>query len=211
MAKKSEKTKVILGLAVIAGIMVLSYVLFPSNPKHKIAPQSFSQPSFSATQEDNVSKFESLTFKNMKLESPAFQNQGNIPSKYTCDGGNVNPPLQISGVPEESKSLALIISDPDAPAGVWTHWLVWNISPETSLIEENNLPEGAVEGLNDFGNHSYGGPCPPSGTHRYFFELYALDSELELDSNSRKVDVEQAMQGHIIGAVQLIGLYTRQK
>lgn len=147
--------------------------------------------------------------KIMKLTSPAFENNQSIPSKYTCDGEDINPPLQIDEVPEGTKSLVLIVDDPDAPLGTWEHWIVWNINPSTSLIEENKVPEGAVEGKNDFGKNSYGGPCPPTGTHHYHFKLYALDKILELDSSSKKDALEKAMAGHILDWVELIGLYKR--
>jgi len=148
--------------------------------------------------------------KNMKLISPVFENNQFIPSKYTCDGEDINPPLQIREVPEGTKSLVLIVDDPDAPMGTWVHWVVWNIKPSTTLIEENNLPEGAIEGINSFGKRHYGGPCPPSGTHHYYFKLYALDKELELPLNSEKADVEKAMTGHILDSAELIGLYQRK-
>ena len=146
----------------------------------------------------------------LKLTSPAFKNNGKIPSKYTCDGDNVNPPLNIEGIPEKAKSLVLIVDDPDAPAGTWDHWLVWNI-PITATIEENSVPEGAKQGLNDFKRHEYGGPCPPSGTHKYVFKLYALDTTLNMHNDSVKQDVENAMNnGHIIAQTKLIGLYSRK-
>jgi len=146
----------------------------------------------------------------MNLESPTFSNHQNIPSKYTCDGENVNPPLKISEVPEKSKSLVLIVDDPDAPMGTWVHWTIWNISPKTTEIPENSVPEGAIEGMTDFGKPGYGGPCPPSGTHRYFFKLYALDITLDLDTSAKKEDIEKAMEGHILDKAELIGLYSRQ-
>jgi len=130
-----------------------------------------------------------------------------IPSKYTCDGYNVNPPLNIRGIPEGTKSLVLIVDDPDAPIGTWVHWVVWNIPPKEE-IGEDSVP--GTEGLNDFRKHSYGGPCPPSGTHRYFFKVYALDTKLDLKRNSRKRDVERAMKGHILAQGQLVGLYSRR-
>ena len=144
--------------------------------------------------------------KELTVSSPAFENNKLIPSKYTCDGDNVNPPLTIEGVPDGTKSLVLIVDDPDAPMGTWDHWIVWNILP-TNKIEENTVP--GTEGINDYRKHSYGGPCPPSGTHRYFFEVYALDAKLDLSSNSRKKDVEKAMQGHILAKGELVGLYRR--
>jgi len=152
---------------------------------------------------------ESLS-KNMKLTSPAFGNNQFIPSKYTCDGQDINPPLQISGVPEEAKSLVLIVDDPDAPGGTWDHWIVWNINPSISEIKENEVPEGAIEGLNDFEKHSYGGPCPPSGVHHYHFRLYALSKKLDLDPSSRKEDVKKAMEGFILDQTELVGLYQRK-
>lgn len=146
----------------------------------------------------------------MKLKSPAFENYGDIPSKYTCDGNNVNPPLSISEVPEEAESLVLIVDDPDAPMGTWVHWTVWNIDPQTKEIQENSLPEGAVEGMTDFGTSGYGGPCPPSGKHRYFFKLYALDTKLQLPPETTKEKLERAMEGHILVQTELIGLYSRE-
>ena len=143
----------------------------------------------------------------LRVTSPVFDNNGIIPAKYTCDGEDVNPPLKIEGISEGTKSLVLIVDDPDAPMGTWDHWIVWNISP-TGKIIENSIP--GTEGLNDFRKHSYGGPCPPSGTHRYFFKVYALDTKLDLNPNSRKRDVERAMKGHILAEGEIIGLYKRR-
>jgi Raf kinase inhibitor-like YbhB/YbcL family protein len=142
----------------------------------------------------------------LTITSSVFKNKGVIPAKYTCDGEDVNPHLSFEGVPEETESLVLIVDDPDAPMGTWDHWVVWDIPP-TKRIEENSVP--GTEGLNDFGKHSYGGPCPPSGTHRYFFKVYALDAKLDLPSNSRKRNVEKAMDGHILAKGEIIGLYSR--
>lgn len=147
--------------------------------------------------------------KVMKLESPAFAGNQSIPKKYTCDGKDINPPLKIEEVPTEAKSLVLIVDDPDAPFGTFTHWLVWNIDPKTTLIEENSVPEGAIQGLNDFGKNSYGGPCPPSGTHHYHFKLYAIDVLLDLPSSSKKSDLERAIKDHILDSAELIGTYQR--
>ena len=118
--------------------------------------------------------------------------------------------LTFSKIDSSAKSLALIVDDPDAPAGTWTHWLLWNINPKISLIEENTIPQGAVEGINSFGNKSYGGPCPPSGSHRYIFKLYALDSILNLEEGAQKGDLEQTIMGHILAEAQLIGNYQRK-
>ena len=146
---------------------------------------------------------------NMILASSAFENNGAIPSEFTCDGSNVSPPLSISDVPKNAKSLALIMDDPDAPVGTFTHWTVWNISPQKpqfSKGEKISLPQGKTS----FGKLGYGGPCPPSGTHRYFFKLYALDTLLDIDESSNKKDLEQAMNGHIIEQATLVGKYTRK-
>ena len=151
-----------------------------------------------------------------RISSTAFRDNGSIPSKYTCDGKDVNPPLIMENVPEKARSLVLIVDDPDAPAGIWVHWVVWNIAPRTRSIKENSTPEGvsrpsAEVGLNDFRKRSYGGPCPPSGTHRYFFKLYALDAALNLPAGSKKQDVERAMRGHVIARTQVMGLYKSRK
>ena len=146
----------------------------------------------------------------MKLGSPAFVDNGAIPAQYTCDGRDVNPPLLIENVPAAARSLALIVDDPDAPAGMWVHWVVWNIDPKSVEIGENSVPPGAAQGKNDWRRNSYGGPCPPSGAHRYFFKLYALDTSLSLGAGTTKADLEKAMQGHVIAQAQLIGIYKRR-
>ena len=149
----------------------------------------------------------------MKITSPAFENNGNIPSKYTCDGKNISPPLNISDVPEGAKSLVLIMDDPDAvlPAGkVWDHWVIWNISPFTKEIKEGEQPRG-VRGRGTSNNLTYKGPCPPDRVHRYFFRLYALDSGLQLPEGSMKAEVETAMKGHILTKAELMGRYERPK
>lgn len=146
---------------------------------------------------------------NMKILSPAFLNNQSVPQKYTCYGEDINPPLTIEQVPQGTKSLILIVDDPDAPAGTWLHWLVFNLDPETAEIEENSVPSGGVLGKNDFGKIEYGGPCPPSGTHRYFFKLYALDSRLEVSQGASKAKVEEAMKNHILASAELVGVYRR--
>jgi Raf kinase inhibitor-like YbhB/YbcL family protein len=146
----------------------------------------------------------------MKLSSNQFENQGQIPAKYTCDGQNISPPLEIKEIPENAQSLVLICDDPDAPAGTWVHWTLWNIEPNDNKIEENTKPQNAIEGITSFNSIGYGGPCPPSGTHRYFFKLYALDVKLELDQNSKIEDLEKNIEGHILESAELIGLYKRE-
>lgn len=153
---------------------------------------------------------EAVPMSALNISSPAFQNNGRIPAKYTCDGVDVNPPLAVAASAPGAKSLALIVDDPDAPAGTWVHWVVWNISPDTKEIKEHTVPVGASEGMNDFRKRSYGGPCPPSGTHRYFFKIYALDTTLALGSHATKADLERAMKGHILVQAELVGLYSRK-
>jgi len=146
----------------------------------------------------------------MKIFSSAFQNNGNIPEKYTCDGENVNPPLSINDVPINTKSLVLIMDDPDAPRGTWLHWTLWNIDPGIKEISENSVPLGAIEGMTDSSRVGYSGPRPPSGTHRYFFKMYALDILLNLPKGSMLEELHKAMASHIVGTSELIGLYTRK-
>lgn len=145
----------------------------------------------------------------MKLESPVFKDQQFIPPRYTCDGENYNPPLVISGVPQNAKSLALIVDDPDVPMGTWVHWTMWDIPATKKEIPEHKSHNGAIEGVTSSGHQGYGGPCPPSGTHHYHFKLYALDDYLSLPASTTKVNLENAMIGHILGRSVLTGLYHR--
>jgi len=147
----------------------------------------------------------------MKITSDAFPHQGQIPSKYTCDGNNFSPGLEFSEVPAQAKSLVLICDDPDALAKTWVHWTVWNINPASTGIPEGSVPEGAVQGVTDFGEVGYGGPCPPGGTHRYFFKLYALDTVLKFPYQATKEDIEKEIEGHILDQAELIGTYSREK
>lgn len=142
----------------------------------------------------------------MKLKSDQFKNNGMIPKKYTCEGADVNPPLDITDIPENAESLVLILDDPDAPTGTWTHWVLYNISPQKE-IKENDIP--GKQALNDFDKKNYGGPCPPSGTHRYFFKLYALDKKIDKYNEVTRKEIENEMQGHIIDQTELIGLYEK--
>lgn len=149
--------------------------------------------------------------KNMKISSLNFGKGEFIPQKFTCDGQDISPEIRIEGAPPEAKSLVLIVDDPDAPAGTWTHWIVWNIPADTKIIYEGKLPEGAKEGKTDFGRSGYGGPCPPPGKpHRYFFKIYALDSDLDLDNGASRQELEQLMAGHILDQAEFFGLYQRK-
>lgn len=152
---------------------------------------------------------EVICMSTLKITSPAFGNNGNIPRLYTCDGKDVNPALMIENVPDGAKSLVLIVDDPDAPAGNWVHWVLWNIDPKLKEIKENSVPPNSVQGKNDFGKNNYGGPCPPSGTHRYFFKFYALDTPLNLSPDSTKFRLEKAMKGHVLAEGRIVGLYKR--
>ena len=147
----------------------------------------------------------------MNVTSSAFQEGGDIPSKFGRDGGNVNPPLRIEGTPANAGSLVLIVDDPDAPVGLFTHWLVWNIDPKTTEIAERGIPKGAVQGTNDYPNLGYGGAQPPSGTHRYYFKIFALDQTLDLRSGAKRQELDKAMSGHVIAQGQLMGRCTHGK
>jgi len=151
----------------------------------------------------------------IKITSSAFAEGGMVPPKYTCDGQDMSPPLEWDAVPDGTKSIALISDDPDAPMGTWVHWVLFNLPAETRKLEENippdkTLPNGARQGVNDSSRVGYGGPCPPSGTHRYFFKIYALDTKLDLAAGARKRELLKAMEGHILGQGQLIGKYKRK-
>jgi len=151
----------------------------------------------------------------MILESSAFVDGGLVPQRYTCDGGDVSPPLEWHAVPPTARSLALVVDDPDAPRGTWVHWVVMDMPASA-----HGLPQGAsgalgwpgaVEGRNSWGNHRYGGPCPPSGTHRYFFKLFALDGPLGLGTDTTSNELSRAMQGHVVAEASLIGRYGRRQ
>lgn len=176
---------------VVAGILIIFRYQSPTNQK---------------TINDN----------HMQITSSAFNNNEMIPEKYTCDGDNINPPLEFREIPVTAKSLALIMDDPDIPdfvkqnmgIDVFDHWLIYNIPVLTKEIKENSTPPG-LAGANSSGNNNYTGPCPPDSKHRYLFKLYALDTELDLPAGSNKEQLESAMQGHIISQAELIGLYAR--
>lgn len=142
------------------------------------------------------------------VTTDAFTHQGFIPSRFTCEGENINPPIEISNIPEETKSIAIIMEDPDAPHGTFDHWVAWNIKPNTK-ITEGNVP--GVSGTNSFGKKGYGGPCPPAGRHRYYIKVYALDTTLDLPESSGKKQLQAAIKGHVLGHGELMGHYEKQK
>jgi Raf kinase inhibitor-like YbhB/YbcL family protein len=149
------------------------------------------------------------------ITSSAFKEGGMIPAKYTCDGQNISPPLKWEQVPQGTKSFALICDDPDAPLGTWVHWVMWNIPTEANGLSENilpakELPDGSKQGINSSRKQGYSGPCPPGGTHRYYFKIYALDEKLNLPPASAKQDLLDAMKGHILAEGSLMGKYRRQ-
>jgi Raf kinase inhibitor-like YbhB/YbcL family protein len=154
----------------------------------------------------------------LEISSPNIADNGEIPKQYTCDAKDVSPPLEWTGIPDNTKSLVLIVDDPDAPDPAapkmtWVHWILYNIPPTTNKLQENinakNLPEGTKAGLNDWKRTGYGGPCPPIGRHRYFHKLYALDTVLSDLDTPTKQQLEAEMKGHIIGQAQLVGTYSR--
>ena len=151
----------------------------------------------------------------ISVTSPAFTQGAVIPTKYTCDGEDVSPPLAWSGVPESAKSIAVIMDDPDAPRGTWTHWVLWNLPAETRelpehLSTEKELKTGARQGTNDFKRPGYSGPCPPPGTHRYLAKVYALDRRLDLAPGATKAELVKAMEGHVLATGELMGRYSRK-
>jgi len=150
----------------------------------------------------------------LMVKSSAFKEGEMIPKKYTCDGEDISPPLSWEGVPEGTKSIAIICDDPDAPMGTWVHWVLFNLPPGTNTLPEAVPPEavlenGARHGINDFRKLGYGGPCPPGGTHRYYFKIYALDIVLGLQSGASKADLLKAMEGHVLSEGQIMGRYKR--
>ncbi len=155
--------------------------------------------------------------EDLSISSPVFENGGSIPKKYTSDGENISPPLVISGLIHDAASLVLVIDDPDAatdpdgPGKTFDHWVVFNISPDTTIIQENSVPYGAVIGKNGTGENTYVGPAPPNGEHRYFFKLYVLSEPLQLDENATKSDVEKAMKGKIVSSADMIGKYQKHR
>jgi Raf kinase inhibitor-like protein, YbhB/YbcL family len=189
----SKYLKIILLLFLIT-VTIIFGVLFLKNKNSSLEP---------------IKKIAINNSNNMIISSPAFLEGNKIPDSYGCHGQDVNPPLKFSGVPTEAKSLVLLVDDPDAPSGDWVHWLVFNINPQTESVDENSVPNGAVVGINSFGDKKYGGPCPPMGTHHYKFKLYALDEVLTLADSTEKSELIKAMNNHVIASSVLTGTYSR--
>ena len=203
-------------IIIVVGVLLLEYSEINTASK---TPQ-FPSSSMNCTDCDHIGSVSGIGTSNdlkstpdniqqmLNVSSSAFENKGNIPSEFTCDGQDISPPLSISNIPKNTKTLSLIMDDPDAPMGTFTHWIVWNIpSSKTQFAkgEKFDFPQG----LTSFGMTTYGGPCPPSGTHRYFFKIYALDIELDLSEGSGAMDLQKAMSGHIIEESTLMGKYSR--
>ncbi len=191
----NRKANAVVLVFLLAGMLMISGCIQNKNEKHT-----------NAESPDAGKGDENMDIQNIKIFSSAFESNGTIPRKYTCNGQNINPPLEFEGIPEEADSLVLIMDDPDAPMKTFTHWIVWNIEP-IAKIEEDSIP--GVEGINDFRKIGYGGPCPPSGTHRYFFRVYALDRQLELKAGANRKELESEMIGHIIAEGELMGKYSK--
>jgi len=201
--------KIIIILVVLGIITVGGYYIFRT-PESK---EKIQQPKQEQEQQSPPQEQISLP-KELILSSSSFEHMGNIPVRYTCDGQSINPPLEISGVADNAKSLVLIMEDPDVPKniradGTWNHWLKFNLSPLLSKIEEGKDP-GGLSGLNTSQKLKYIAPCPPDREHRYFFKLYSLDTMLNLKEGATKSQIEQAMENHILQQTSFIGLYKRQ-
>ncbi len=190
-------------------------LISPSVEQSAISPATPSEPTIAPPTEmvplEEPPEAEGMPFT---LSSNAFDQEAAIPAKFSCEGENISPPLQWGDPPEDTKSFALISDDPDAPAGTWVHWILYNIPEDVRVLPEAippeaELPDGSRHGENSFGRLDYGGPCPPSGTHRYYFKLYALDIILDLGPGVDKETLLQAMEGHILGETELMGTYTR--
>ena len=199
MEKLKKLTILVISLAAIIFLLIILLLLLPIKQRPQNNNQTFS-----------LQQGEIKIKEPMEIKSSAFNNQEFIPAKYTCDGENINPPLEITNIPETAKSLVLIVDDPDAPLGTWVHWTVLNINPNNNKVKEGESFPGAVEGITSFKKNGYGGPCPPFGTHRYFFKAYALDALLNLNSQAEVKDITKEMEGHIIAKAELVGLYKRQ-
>ncbi|MCG6963347.1 MAG: YbhB/YbcL family Raf kinase inhibitor-like protein [Acidobacteria bacterium] len=191
------------GLTAIASALALALLSSPAcaGPNEPEGPQ----PALGESQQ----AISEATMKSFRITSTAFAQGSPIPARYTADGDDISPPLEIHDPPDGTQSLALVMDDPDAPVGTWVHWVVWRIPPQSRELRPGEAPAGAVEGRNSWGRSGYGGPAPPSGTHRYFFKLFALDVSPELPPTTDKAALLKAMDGHVLGQAQLMGTYTR--
>jgi hypothetical protein len=220
VGNSSTKFKWVLWPAVI--LLVALFIMGSGQGNQKQGSQLFvgqtaqnqgpaQNPAVAELQLQTLQTFISSPTTNMKITSPVFGNNGNIPPHYTCDGESLIPTLQFNDIPAKTKSLALIVHDPDAPgAGGFTHWVVWNIAPQSTQVLENTVPRGAVQGKNSDGTNNWVAPCPPTGIHHYQFSLYALDTVLNLPASTDKAGLEKAMDTHIIELAILVGQYQKK-
>jgi Raf kinase inhibitor-like YbhB/YbcL family protein len=196
----------ITGIVILGALVSFTFRFFSSSRQSSSPPLNLNLDSSPTSVTGRINQLDLA----MQLTSFAFEDHQRIPDQYTCSGQNINPPLQISTVPEAAQSLALIVDDPDAPAGTWDHWLVINIDPSTTEIAEDSVPPDGVQLPNSFGQPEYGGPCPPDGPeHRYFFKLYALDLTLNPDQITSKSDLLSVIQDHTLASSELVGVYSR--
>ena len=200
-----SKTRIFLILVVLLALITASCAPNPE-PAEVTEPEPQEEPSEEVAQPVEEEEDEGPMI--MALASPAFNAGEPIPTKFSCDGEDISPELDWFGIPEGTVSMALIMDDPDAPMGTWVHWVLYNLPMDLSGLREGMTGVG-LDGSNSWGETGYGGPCPPSGTHRYFFKLYALDTDLDLDPGADKGALEEAMEGHILGQAELMGTYTR--
>lgn len=196
--------------------LIIAVLALSCQPAPSATPSSpLPSPVATPTTPFVLSPIPTPTVLGMVIYSPAFENGGIIPKRYTCEGENLSPPLSWTGIPPEAKSLVLICDDPDAPRGTFNHWLLYNIPPSVTTLPEGlpplpSFPDGSLQGFNSFGKIGYGGPCPPPGpAHRYFFRLYALDKTLDLPPKARKDEVLKAMEGHILAVAETMGRFSR--
>ena len=194
MLYMKRKAGAIIPVCLLAGVILISGCI----KNEQAETPSNNEPSYAGKGDEN------MDIQIIKVFSSAFEPNSTIPRKYTCNGENINPPLEFANIPEKAESLVLIMDDPDSPMNPFTHWIVWNIEP-VAKIEEDSIP--GIEGMNNFRKIGYGGPCPSSGTHRYFFRVYALDRQLELKAGAGRKELESEMIGHIIAEGELMGKY----
>lgn len=201
--------KIIIFVLGIFLLVVFTFILFQKQKAPQPTQNLKQKVPLSPPSKSLISKKQTME-ESLKIYSPDFSHNEFIPPRFTCEGEDVNPTLIFENIPEGAKSLVLIMDDPDAPMGTFDHWIVFNIPPNVTKIEENSVPQGAQLGKNHFGRLEYGGPCPPPGNpHRYFFKLYAVDTVLELQEGASKEEVLSAIKDHILAQAELIGLYKR--
>lgn len=203
---------IIVGILLLAAVVILAFQGISNQPNVTLTPPQTETPKATAlfpTQSSVQTASPSAQNINTEITSTSFEHNQLIPARFTCDGLNISPPLTITNVPSGTVSLALSVRDPDAPAGTFTHWVVWNINPKSTRLPERAALPGATQGTNDGNRVGYTGPCPPSGTHHYIFTVHALDSKINLTRDATYPEFQKALQGHVVSQGELIGLYSR--